>query len=127
MRGEDRLALVAGKPGSFAVDVWSDTYAEPLEPAPLLACDSLGCFGKCPEGFTVAVANDPAAFYEDCGLADLMILRRPAPAGCAAGTMIDATTLETGGIQWLLWDRAARKFEVRPAVPPGDRPWRVRH
>ena len=125
MRGGDGLALVAGKPNSFAVKVWRDTYAEPLEPEALLQCDSLGCFGESPAGFAVAVASDPAAFYEDCGLADLMILRRPAPVGCAAGTVIDADTLGRGGIQWLRWDRAARKFEVRPAVPPGDRPWRV--
>ena len=127
MRGEDGLALAAGKPDSFAVKVWRDTYAEPLEPAALLNCDSLGCFGESPAGFKVAVASDPAAFYEDCGLADLMIMRRPAPEGCGAGTVIDINTLERGGIQWLRWDRAARKFEVRPAVPRGDRPWRVPH
>lgn len=125
MRGADGLALVAGKPGSFAVGVWSDTYAEKLEPEPLLSCDSLGCFGTSPTGFSVAVAKDPAAFHEDCGLADLMILRRPAPAGCGAGRVIDAATLERGGIQWLRWNAASRTFEVRPAVPPGERPWRL--
>jgi competence protein ComEC len=128
MRGKDGLDLVAGKPDSFAVKVWQDTYAEPIEPASVLSCDSVGCFGESPAGFKVAVAMDPAAFYEDCGLADLMIMRRPAPAAdCAAGAVIDADTLERGGIQWLRWDRTARKFEVRPAVPPGDRPWRVPH
>ena len=127
MRGAEGLDLVAGKPDSFAVKVWADTYAERIEPAPLLSCDSLGCFGTSPLGFSMAVASDPAAFYEDCGIADLMVIRRPAPADCAAGTVIDTDTLERGGIEWLRWDRAARKFEVRPAVPPGDRPWRVQH
>jgi competence protein ComEC len=127
MRGEDGLELVAGKPDSFAVRVWRETYAEPLAPAPLLVCDSLGCFGASPMGFSVAVANDPAAFYEDCGEADLLVLRRPAPTGCGTAAVIDSRTLEAGGIQWLRWDAAARKFEVRPAVPPGDRPWRVPH
>jgi len=125
MRGTDGLALVAGKPGSFAVEVWSETYAEKLEPAPLLSCDSLGCFGTSPVGFSVAVAKDPAAFYEDCGRADLLILRRPAPAGCGAGRVIDAAALERGGIHWLRWDASGRAFEVRTAIPPGDRPWRV--
>lgn len=127
MRGVNGLTLVAGKPDSFAVKVWRDTYAEKLEPAPLLSCDSLGCFGESPAGFRLAVASDPAAFYEDCGLADLMLLRRPAPQGCAAATVIDADTLERGGIQWLRWDPTNRKFEVRAAVPSGDRPWRVPH
>jgi competence protein ComEC len=127
MRGADGLDLVAGKPDSFAVKVWAETYAETLDPAPLLACDSIGCFGTSPEGFTVAVVRDPAAFYEDCGQADLMIARRVAPVGCAAGTAIDSRTLERGGIQWLRWDPASRKFEVRPAVPVGDRAWRIPH
>lgn len=126
MRGEGGLRLVAGKPDSFAVRVWRETYAEPLEPAALLACDSLGCFGTSTAGFSVAVASDPAAFYEDCGEADLLVLRRPAPAGCGGAMVIDSRTLETGGIQWLRWDAEGRKFEVRPAVPPGDRSWRVR-
>jgi competence protein ComEC len=126
MRGEGGLRLVTGKPDSFAVRVWRETYAEPLDPAALLECDSLGCFGTSPAGFSIAVASDPAAFYEDCGEADLVVLRRPAPAGCGAATVIDSRTLETGGIQWLRWDAAGRRFEVRPAVRPGDRSWRVR-
>lgn len=127
MRGERGLALVAGKPDSFAVKIWRDTYAEPLEPVSLLGCDSLGCFGTSPAGFSVAVAKDPAAFHEDCGLADLMILRRRAPGTCGAGLVIDADALERGGIHWLRWDAASGTFAVRPAVPPGNRPWRVPH
>ncbi len=127
MRGADGLALAAGKPDSFAVKVWRETYAEPLDPAPLLRCDSIGCFGDSPAGFSLAVAKDPAAFHEDCGLADLMILRRPAPQTCAGSLVIDADTLERGGIHWLRWDEFTEAFEVRPAVPPGARPWRVPH
>ncbi len=127
MRDEGGLALVAGKPDSFAVTIWRDTYAEPLEPVPSLSCDSLGCFGTSPAGFTVAVAKDPAAFHEDCGLADLMILRREAPDSCGAGLVVDADALERGGIHWLRWNAGSRTFEVRPAVPPGERSWRVPH
>ncbi len=127
MRGAQGLALVAGKPDSFAVEVWRETYAEPLKPAPLLKCDSIGCYGASPAGFTVAVATDPAAFFEDCALADLILIRRRAPDGCGADTVVDADTLEAGGIQWLRWNPASRTFEVRPAVPPGDRAWRVPH
>jgi competence protein ComEC len=127
MRAKDGLALVAGKPDSFAVNVWRETYAEPLDPSPLLSCDSVGCFGGSPAGFTVAVARDPAAFHEDCGLADLLILRRAAPGTCDGSLVIDADTLERGGIHWLRWDAAASSFEVRPAVPDAYRPWRARH
>ncbi|MDB5542833.1 MAG: hypothetical protein JWQ89_4560 [Devosia sp.] len=125
MRGAGGLSLVAGKADSFAVDVWRETYAEPIEASSLLACDSIGCFGTSPRGFSVAIVRDPAGFYEDCQLADLVIMRRDAPAGCTAGTVIDADSLARGGVHWLRWDEGRGGFEVRPAVPPLSRPWRA--
>lgn len=125
MRGADGLALVAGKAGSFAVDVWAETYGDPITAASPLSCDSIGCFGESPRGFAVALALDPAAFYEDCALADLVIARRPAPASCAAKTIIDADALARGGVHWLRWEEARGTFEVRPAIPPLSRPWRA--
>jgi competence protein ComEC len=125
MRVNDDMALVAGKPDSFAVDVWRETYSVPIEAASPLACDSLGCFGKSPRGFALALIHDPAAFYEDCGMADIVIARRAVPSTCAAGTIIEADALSRGGVQWLRWDAARRTFEVRPAVPAVSRPWRV--
>jgi competence protein ComEC len=125
LRTDAGLALVAGKPDSFAVDVWRETYGDPIEAGSPLSCDSIGCFGASSGGFTVALAYDPAAFYEDCGLADLVIARRPVPAGCAAGTMIDGEALLRGGVHWLRWDEGRAAFEVRPAIPPLPRPWRL--
>ena len=126
MRGAIGLELVAGKGDSFAVGVWRDTYSSPIEPASsLLACDSLGCFGSSPRGFTVAIIKDPAAFYEDCALADLVIARRSAPAYCPAKAVIDADSLAAGGIHWLRWDAGRAAFEVRPAIPSLNRRWRI--
>lgn len=125
MRGADRLGLVVGKGNSFAVDVWRETYGEPIEVGTLLKCDSIGCFGTSPRGFSAAIVRDPAAFYEDCGLADLVITRRTAPSQCAAGTVIDMAALSRGGVHWLRWDAARGGFDVRPAIPPLSRPWRA--
>jgi competence protein ComEC len=125
MREDSGLGLVAGKPDSFAVNIWRDTYAEPLEPSQLMRCDSLGCFGASPAGFSVAIVKDPAAFHEDCGLADLIIIRRDAPSTCTASLVIDADALDGGGIHWLRWSAAAGLFDVRPAIPTGRRPWRA--
>jgi len=125
LRGIADLQLVAGKGDSFAVDVWRETYGETIEPGQLLRCDSVGCFGTGGGGFTVAIVRDPSGFSEDCGMADLLIARRAVPAYCAAGTVIDASTLVRGGVQWLRWDEAKGGFEVRPAIPQVSRPWRA--
>jgi len=119
------LGLVMGKSDSFAVDIWRETYAESLGSTQLLACDSIGCFGRSPVGFTVAVVKDPAGFYEDCPLADLVVSRRAAPSDCGAKVVIDAPALARGGAHWLRWRAGRGEFEVRPAIPPIDRPWRV--
>jgi competence protein ComEC len=125
MRVDGDMALVAGKANSFAVDVWRETYGDAIAAPSPLKCDSIGCFGESPRGFKMALVTDPAAFYEDCPLADLVITRRTAPPGCAAGTVIDADALASGGVHWLHWDEGKGTFEVRPAIPPLKRPWRA--
>ncbi len=125
IRGADGLSLVAGKGDSFAVDVWRETYGEPIGASALLRCDSVGCYGTSPRGFSAAIVRDPAGFYEDCGLADLVISRRTAPSPCAARTVIDMPALAKGGVYWLRWDAGRGAFEVRPAIPPFSRPWRA--
>jgi competence protein ComEC len=125
LRGEAGLELATGKADSFAVDVWRETYGEPIEPGSLLKCDSVGCFGTSSGGFTVAIVRDPSGFFEDCGVADLLIARRAVPANCAAGTVIDAAALARGGVHWLRWDEARGDFEIRPAIPQLSRPWRA--
>lgn len=125
LRGSSGLELAAGKGDSFAVSVWRETYGEAIEPGGLLRCDSIGCYGASGPGFTVAIVRDPAAFYEDCGTADLLIARRTVPANCAAATVIDAGTLARGGVQWLRWDEGRGSFEIRPAIPQVSRPWRA--
>lgn len=125
MRVDSDMALIAGKGDSFAVDVWRETYEDPIKAPSPLACDSVGCFGQSPRGFTVALIRDPSGFYEDCAEADLVIARREVPPSCEAATIIDADALARGGVHWLGWNAASRSFEVRPAIPPVSRPWRV--
>lgn len=125
MRATDGLALVAGKSDSFAVDVWRETYGDPIAATSPLKCDSLGCFGESPRGFTLALVRDVAAFFEDCPLADLVITRRTAPTGCGSPTIIDAEALARGGVHWLAWNARQSSFEIRPAIPPLNRPWRA--
>jgi competence protein ComEC len=125
MRATGGLALIAGKPNTFAVNVWSETYGDDIGGTSPMQCDSIGCFGASTQGFTVAVIRDPAGFYEDCELADLVIARRAVPASCDAGAIIDQAALLAGGVHWLAWDQGRGAFEIRPAIPPLARPWRI--
>jgi competence protein ComEC len=128
IRTTDGLRLVDGKPGSFAVDVWQETYGGDIGAADetITRCDSIGCIATSPQGFDLAIIKDSAGFAEDCFIADLVITRRIAPGLCARQTtVIDAQALRFGGVHWLRWDAAAEAFEIRPAMTDLNRPWRV--
>src|SRR5207248_5830121 len=116
VRTSGGLELVAGKPTSFAVKVWHETYKEPIAPGSPAGthCDTLGCVSTSPLGFTIAVTKNEAAFDEDCASADLVITRLRAPASCRAETtVIDGGDLARGGVQWLHWDPSQARFAVR--------------
>lgn len=122
VRAADGLALIDGKPKSFAVEVWSETYGESIGSGSA-RCDAVACLAESPKGFRVALVEDPAGFFEDCATVDLVITRRPAPASCDAPVVIDADDLEAGGVHWLAWTDG--RFEVRQAKVGLSRPWRV--
>jgi len=127
LRGQEGYGLVTGRPGSFAVDVWSEHFQQAIAPSvPGQACDALGCLATGPDGIVVAVVKAPEAFWEDCAHADLVITRLTAPRTCRdQTTVIDAGDLAQGGVHWLRWQPATRDFEVRAAIPPAARPWRA--
>lgn len=125
MRSPEGMGLITGKTGSFAVDVWGEHYQQIIAAkAPGTQCDSLGCIAQT-ESYSVAIVKNAAAFAEDCGLHDLLIARMRAPSTCKNNQIIDADDLTAGGVQWLLWNETAGRFDVRTAVPNITRPWRA--
>ena len=125
IRGAAGLELADGKAKSFALDVWRETYADPIAtPAPQ-TCDSIACIGESPAGFSYAIIEDPAGFADECGRADLIVARVAAPTWCGGGTVIDPPELLAHGVHWLRWDAGRKAFEVRPAIAALDRPWRI--
>jgi competence protein ComEC len=60
-------------------------------------CDALGCTVVLPDGRAVALTFDRRAFAEDCRRAAIVISRLVAPAGCAAGLVVDRTFLDARG------------------------------
>jgi len=125
VRGPTGLELADGKAQSFALDVWRETYAEPIATAAAVRCDSVACIGESSAGFSYAIVADPAGFEEECGR-DLVVTRIRAPGWCAAGVVIDADDLASHGVHWLRWNAATETFEMRPAIGSLERPWRIR-
>jgi len=128
IRTEQGLQLVTGKPGSFAVTIWGETYGEVAGKAEedVARCDSVGCIAQSSQGFKLAIVSDPAGFAEDCSEVDLVITRREAPLGCKqVTTVIDSRDLARGGTQWLRWNQGQGAFELRPAMADLARPWRA--
>ena len=126
IRNGSDMALVTGRTGSFAVDVWSDHYqTEITAPHPAARCDSLGCILTNP-AYSVAVVRNAAAFAEDCGRHDLLIARIYPPQFCyVSGQVIGPRELDAGGVHWLVWNEGAGRFDIRPAIDNLNRPWRI--
>lgn len=125
VRGDGGLELVAGKPESFAVTIWRETWGDRLEPAAKgsFGCDSLGCSGVSSAGFRWTVARDAGAVFEDCGVVDLMVVRRPLEMDCGGSLVIDQQALERQGVHWLRW--LGDGFAVRRAIGGEGRLWRI--
>ena len=125
IRGASGLELADGKPNSFALDVWRETYADPIASAAVETCDSVACVGQSPVGFRYAIIDDPSAFADECGRADLIVARIPRPTWCTSGTIIDPAQLYAQGVHWMRWDANSKTFEVRASIGALDWPWRI--
>ncbi|UYO00336.1 MAG: ComEC/Rec2 family competence protein [Devosia sp.] len=126
VRDGDGMALASGRAGSFAVDVWSRHYQTEIAAAHSgTRCDGLACVVEAGV-FSLSIVRNPSAFAEDCGMHDLIIARIAIPAWCASQQpAIGPDDLARGGVQWLRWDAGDQDFEIRPAIPNPNRPWRI--
>jgi len=126
-RDGDGLILIAGRNDTFATDVWSERYMEPITSIRQADhCDEIGCiFTLDPHG-VVAVPKHPAAVREDCGLAVVLIARFPVSDSCRAATqVIDSNDLQRGGAHALYWNADEGDFIIRPMIDDPGRPWRL--
>ncbi|VFU10344.1 ComEC/Rec2 family competence protein [Methylocella tundrae] len=125
-RGRDgRLAVIASRPSLFASEQWlrADADGRPArEAVKKAACDKVGCVGYLADGRSLSLVFDKAAFAEDCGRADIIVTPLFAPAGCAAGLVIDRGELkETGAITLSFTASGVARRAAR--TPDEDRPW----
>ena len=124
VRMDGELALVAGRSNSFAVDVWRETYRDPILPVPV-TCDDGSCLARSTLGFTVAIVREATGVERACATADLVVSRQlMLPPDCAAQVRLDAEALARGGAHWLGWDARDGRFDVRRTREDAVRPWR---
>jgi len=124
--GEYSLALISGRGGSFAVNVWQETYQEKIDNKMQdMQCDILGCFYQSPLGYSVALVKSKQAFREDCQIADLVVTHLYAPKSCKNITqVVDLGDMREGGTHWLKWENDKQSFIIRSAITDKNRPWR---
>lgn len=126
-RHDGELILIAGRNNTFATNVWSERYIEPITTIRQAdSCDEIGCLFTLEPYGTIALPKHPAAVREDCQSAALLIARFPIGAFCHAMTqVIDSNDLRNGGAHILYWRADTEDFAVRPMIADAGRPWRL--
>ena len=126
VRDADGRLQIAGKRfNAFAAEQWLTADGDDRDPQsardPDAPCDRVGCIAALPEGQSLSVVIDRAAFEEDCARAAVLISSLTAPPDCAAATF-DARRLATTGAVGLDWD-GTRFVVSADRAPLEDRPW----
>jgi len=122
---DGRLQVVGKRFNAFDAEQWLTADGDDRDPAaardPDAPCDRVGCIAALPEGQSLSVATDRAAFEEDCARAAVLVSALTAPPDCQA-EVFDERRLALTGAVGLVWDGA--RFLVsadRSALM--DRPW----
>jgi competence protein ComEC len=129
---DGKLEVVGKRFNAFDAEQWLAADGDGRDPAtardPDAPCDRTGCVAALPEGQSLSVVLDRAAFEEDCARAEVVVSALTAPADCAALTFDERKLAKTGavGLAWdgtqfvVAADRAA--LEDRPWSPAPKRP-----
>jgi competence protein ComEC len=122
---DGRLEVVGKRFNAFDAEQWLTADGDDRDPArardPDAPCDRAGCVAALPEGQSLSIVTDRAAFEEDCDRAAVLVSALTAPADCKA-EVFDERRLALTGAVGLNWDGA--RFVVsadRSALE--DRPW----
>jgi competence protein ComEC len=130
---EGRLQILGKRFNAFAAEQWLAADGDERDAAaardPAADCDRVGCVADLPEGHTLSLVLDRAAFEEDCARVDVIVSALSAPANCAARETFDERRLAATGAVGLTWDGASfvattdrGREEDRPWSPSPRRP-----
>jgi competence protein ComEC len=132
VRGEDgRLAALAARSDLFDLGRWLERdgdnrsaadVAGSKAAAAVFTCDGSGCVAKI-GGRLLAVPRHASALRDDCGRADILVLRVSRPATCTTNSIvIDAEALRREGAHSLRFDGSRVEVSTVASVH-GRRPW----
>ena len=129
IRGADgELSAVGATRASFELERWLEhdgarRSVEEASKSTAFACDGIGCRATV-KGMTVAVAQHPAAFAEDCRRAAILISGLVSPRGCTAPkTVVDFFAARRQGTHALYIEVDGSVRIETVAVARGVRPW----
>ena len=122
---DGRLIVVGKRFNAFAAEQWLTADGDDRDPAaardPDPSCDRVGCVGDLPEGQSLSLVIDRAAFEEDCERAAIVVSALTAPASCRA-MLFDERRLASTGAVGLNWD-GQRFVAAADRGALEDRPW----
>ena len=123
---DGRLIVVGKRFNAFAAEQWLAADGDDRESAaardPQAGCDRMGCVGDLPEGQSLSLVIDRAAFEEDCARAAIVVSALTAPANCRAPQVFDEKRLAETGAVGLIWD--GKQFAIQSdRSTQQDRPW----
>jgi competence protein ComEC len=132
VRGADgRLAALAARSDLFDLGRWLErdgdgrsaaSVADTKAAASVFACDGNGCVAKT-GGRLLSISRHASALRDDCGRADILVLRVERPANCTATSiLIDAEALRRDGAHSLRFDGSQMAVATVAGVH-GRRPW----
>jgi len=122
-----RLVVLAVPHSQFELKRWLENDGDGRDLAEVVstagpACDSAGCVMDV-RGLRVAVSQHAASMADDCAMAGLLILPRPAPKGCAGPRfVIDFFDVRAKGTHAVYVEGPRLRIET-VADARGVRPW----
>src|SRR5271156_2049356 len=99
---DGRLIVVGKRFNAFAAEQWLTADGDDRDPAaardPDPSCDRVGCVGDLPEGQSLSLVIDRAAFEEDCKRAAIVVSALTAPSSCRAMLFDERRLASTGAV-----------------------------
>ena len=133
MREDDgRLSAVGAARASFELARWlehdgDERSAKEAGNAAGFLCDAVGCRARV-KGLTVAVAQRPAAFADDCRRASILVASIVSPQSCSAPkAVVDFFAARREGTHALYIEDDGRIRVETVAQARGQRPWSSAH
>lgn len=106
--------------GDVAKLDWSDKSADGM-----LTCDGDGCISTRPDGAMIVIARTHGAVFEDCGIADLIILPSSNSHGCDQSQIITRRDIQESDGLAVYQERGVIVIKTVAGLI-GDRPWHPR-